>query len=184
MDLPRSASVVIVGAGVVGASIAYHLAQRGLRDVVVLERDRAGSGSTGKNAGGIRLQFASEVNVRLSLLSLPEIERFAELTGVDPQFHQVGYLFLVTTEPDAHAFEESLALWRRLGVPAERLTAAQTHELLPQLNVADVRFATFCARDGYADPSSLLRGYLARARDQGARVVEGASVESIVVEAG
>src|ERR671923_2703387 len=97
-DLPRSASVVIVGGGVVGASIAFHLTELGVRDVLVLERDRVGSGSTGRNAGGIRMQFSSEINVRLSLLAVPEIEQFEELTGVDPAFHQVGYLFLVTTD--------------------------------------------------------------------------------------
>ena len=183
-ELPRSASVVIIGAGVVGASVAFHLTQRGIRDVVVLERDRPGAGSTGKNAGGIRMQFASEINVRLSLLSVPEIERFEELTGVDPAFHQVGYLFLVTTERDAAAFERSLALWRRLGVPARKLTAEQTRDLLPPLNVADVRFATFCDRDGYADPSSLVRGYLAGARSRGARVIENARVDAIEVTAG
>jgi len=183
-DLPRGASVVIVGAGVVGASIAFHLAEKGVRDVIVLERDRVAGGSTGKNAGGIRMQFASEINVRLSLLSVPEIERFAELTGVDASFHQVGYLFLITTERDAAAFERSLELWRRLGVPARRLSADDTHALLPQLNVSDVRFATFCQRDGYADPSSLVRGYLARARAAGVRVVEAAAVDAVDVAGG
>ena len=183
-DLPRSASVVIVGAGVVGAAIAFHLTQQGVHDVLVLERDHAGAGSTGKNAGGIRLQFSSEINVRLSLLSVPEIERFADITGVDPQFHQVGYLFLVTTDRDAVAFERSFQLWKRLEVPARRLNPDETHALLPQLNVSDVRFASFCERDGYADPSSLLRGYLTCARAAGARVVEGARVDGIEVANG
>jgi sarcosine oxidase subunit beta len=172
---------VIIGGGVVGAAIAFHLTELGLRDVLILERDRAGSGSTGRNAGGIRMQFSSEINVRLSLLSVPEIENFADITGVDPSFHQVGYLFLVTTASDAAAFERSLALWQRLAVPARRLTAEETRALLPQLDVSDVRFATFCARDGYADPSSLLRGYLGRARERGARVAEGALVDAIEV---
>ena len=93
------ADVVIVGGGVLGASIAYHLVQRGVRDVVLLERDRLGSGSTTRNAGGVRLQFSSEINVRLSQRSLPHWERFEQETGVDPEFHQVGYLFLITSDP-------------------------------------------------------------------------------------
>ena len=181
-DLPRSASIVIIGAGVVGASIAFHLTELGVTDVLVLERERAGSGSTGKNAGGIRMQFSSEINVRLSLLSVPEIERFAEITGIDPSFHQVGYLFLVTTDRDAAAFERSLALWKRLEVSARRLTADEARSLLPQLNVSDVRFATFCPRDGYADPSSLVRGYLSCARARGARILEGRRVSAIDVD--
>jgi len=89
----RNADVVIVGGGIIGASIAYHLTKKGVRDILVLERDRLGSGSTGKNAGGIRLQFSSEINVKLSQRSLPHIERFADEIGTDPHFHQVGYLF-------------------------------------------------------------------------------------------
>ncbi|TMC58680.1 MAG: FAD-binding oxidoreductase, partial [Chloroflexi bacterium] len=117
--------VVIVGGGVLGASIAYHLAAKGMRDVVVLERDRLGSGSTSRNAGGVRLQFSTEINVRLSQRSLPHWERFEDEMGVDPNFHQVGYLFLITTERDKSAFERSLALWSKLGVPARRLELAQ-----------------------------------------------------------
>ena len=161
------ADVVIVGGGVVGASIAYHLARRGVRDVVVLERDELGSGSTTRNAGGVRLQFSTEINVRLSLRSLPRIEHFAEEMGVDPQLRQVGYLFLITEERDVGPFEESLAMWKRLGVPVQRLDAAAVHGVFPELRVDDVRFATLCMRDGYCDPTSLLNGYVARAREKG-----------------
>jgi len=100
-----------------------------VRDILVLERDRLGSGSTGKNAGGIRLQFSSEINVKLSQRSLPHIERFEEEIGADPHFHQVGYLFLITEDRDVAAFERSLAMWSRLGVPARRVTAAEAKSL-------------------------------------------------------
>ncbi len=166
------ADVVIVGGGIVGASIAYHLAARGVRDVVVLERDQLGGGSTTRNAGGVRLQFSTEINVLLSLRSLPRLEHFAEEMGVDPHLRQVGYLFLITEERDVVPFETSLAMWKRLGVPAQRLDAAGVHEVFPELRVDDLRFATFCARDGYCDPTSLLNGYVARARDKGVRFHE------------
>jgi sarcosine oxidase subunit beta len=179
-----TADVVIVGGGVIGASIAYHLSQRGAGRVVVLERDRLGTGSTGKNAGGIRLQFSTEVNVRLSQRALPRLERFKEEMGVDPQFHQIGYLFLITEERDVVPFERSLALWKRLDVPARRLTAAETHALFPEVRVDDVRFATFCAKDGHADPHSILQGYVARARERGVEFREGAPARAIEVSAG
>lgn len=166
------ADVVVVGGGIIGASIAYHLATRGVRDVVVLERDQLGSGSTGRNAGGIRLQFSTEINVRLSLRSLPRIENFAAEMGSDPQLRQVGYLFLITEERDVAPFEDSLAMWKRLGVPAQRLDAAGVRELFPELFLDDLRFATFCARDGYCDPNSLLNGYVARAKEKGVRFRE------------
>ena len=179
-----SADVVIVGGGVIGASIAYHLSLRGAGRILVLERDRLGSGSTGKNAGGIRLQFSTEVNVRLSQRSLPGLLAFADEMGVDPQFHQVGYLFLITAERDAAPFARSLELWSRLGVPARRVTAAEAGELFPELRVDDVRFGTFCADDGYADPSSILLGYVGRARERGVEFREGAPVLGIERERG
>jgi sarcosine oxidase subunit beta len=179
-----SADVVIVGGGVVGASIAYHLSVRGAGRIIVLERDRLGTGSTGKNAGGIRLQFSTEVNVRLSQLALPRLEGFADEMGVDPQFHQVGYLFLITAERDVAPFERSLALWQRLGVPAHRLSSADAETLFPEVRVGDVRFATFCQKDGYADPHSILQGYVARARERGVEFREGAPALAIDVAAG
>src|SRR5438874_2215803 len=159
----RNADVVIVGGGIIGASIAYHLTRAGVRDVVVLERDRLGSGSTGKNAGGIRKQFSSEINIRLSQRSIPRIECFAEEMGVDPDFHRVGYLFLITSDRDVAPFERSLDLWKGMGVPARRVDAREAQALCPPARTDDVVFATFCGEDGYADPSSLLSGYVARA---------------------
>lgn len=175
----RTAGVVIVGGGIIGASIAYHLTQKGVRDVLVLERDRLGSGSTGKNAGGIRLQFSSEINVKLSQRSLPRIERFEDEIGTDPRFRQVGYLFLITEDRDVAAFERSLAMWSRLGVPARRVTADEAKALFEHARTDDVRFGTFCAKDGYADPASMMNGYVARARDAGVTFAEGAAVTAI-----
>ena len=173
------ADVVIVGGGVHGASVAYHLAAKGVRDIVVLERDRLGSGSTTRNAGGVRLQFSTEINVRLSQRSLPRWERFADEMGVDVGLHQVGYLILITSERDVAPFERSLAMWSRVGVPAQRLDQRGVREIFPELRVDDVRFATFCAKDGYLDPTSLLNGYVARARSLGVRFREGEPVTAI-----
>ena len=180
----RTADVVIIGGGIIGASIAYHLTRKGVRNVVVLERNHLGSGSTGKNAGGIRLQFSSEMNVRLSQRSLPHIERFADEIGTDPHFRQVGYLFLITEDRDVAPFERSLALWQRMGVPARRVDAAAAKQLSPHTRTSDVLFGTFCAKDGYADPSSMLNGYVARAREGGATFIEGAAVTAITCAGG
>ena len=151
---------------------------------MVLEKDRLGTGSTGKNAGGIRLQFSTEVNVRLSQRALPRLEAFKDEMGVDPQCHQVGYLFLITEERDVAPFERSLALWHGHGVPATRLSASEAQALFPEVRVDDVRFATFCAKDGYADPHSILQGYVARARERGVEFRKGAEVTGIELERG
>ena len=177
-----SPDVVIVGGGVIGASIAYHLTQRGITKVLVLERDALGSGSTSRNAGGIRLQFSSEINVRMSQRSIPRFEAFTDDMGIDIQFRQVGYLFLITQQREVEPFERSLALWSRLGVPAQRVDKRQIHALFPELHVEDVLFGTFCPKDGHADPSSILNGYVSRARAGGATFREHAAVSGIEVQ--
>ncbi|HET8568534.1 MAG TPA: FAD-dependent oxidoreductase [Candidatus Limnocylindria bacterium] len=179
-----SADAVVIGGGVIGASVAYHLAGKGMRHVVVLERDRLGSGSTAKNAGGIRLQFSSEINVRLSLRSLPRFERFEDEFGVDIAFRQAGYLFLITETGDAAAFERSLALWERLEVPARRVERPEIAEIFPELVTEDVLFGTFCAKDGHADPHSILRGFVARGRERGVEFREGSPARGIEVSGG
>src|SRR5207247_9100206 len=121
MDLPGTASTVIIGGGVVGCSIAYHLARRGQRDVVVLERETVGSGTTSKAAGGIRAQFPTETEIRFSLESLRVLESFRDEFGVDPGFRRIGYLFLVSDAADFQGFVARIPLHRRLGVAGRSL---------------------------------------------------------------
>lgn len=182
--LPRTADVVIIGGGVIGASIAYYLTKLGCRNVVVIERDLLASGSTSRAAGGIRQQFSTAVNIRLSRLSVPVYERFAEEFGQPVDFHQVGYLFLLTDPALMPQFQASVALQQQLGVPVQFLTPAQAGALVPQLNLEDVLAATFCPTDGYADPYSATQGFAARARAQGAFFAEMTEVQSIHVERG
>src|SRR5437763_10535293 len=110
MALPRTASVVIVGGGVVGCSIAYHLARRGQRDVVVLEQETVGSGTTSKAAGGIRAQFPTETEIRISLECIRVFESFHDEYGVDIGYRKIGYLSLLTDENDLRGYEPRIAL--------------------------------------------------------------------------
>src|SRR5207248_4318119 len=116
MTVPRTASAVIIGGGVVGCAIADHVAGRGVRDVLVLERETVGSGTTSKAAGGIRAQFSTETEIRFSLEAIKVFERFEEEFGVDPGYKKIGYLFLVSDAADLRGFEARIALQRRLGV--------------------------------------------------------------------
>ncbi len=125
------------------------------------------------------MQFSTEINVRMSQRSLPALLRFEDEMGIDPFFRQVGYLFLITDPRDVEPFERSLALWRRLDVPAVRLDRREIAGIFPELAVDDVRFGTFCPADGHADPNSILQGYVARARAGGVRFEEGADVTAI-----
>ena len=184
-DQPKTASVVVVGGGVMGVSTAYHLARRGVRDVVLLERDTfLGHGATGRCAGGVRYQFATEINIRLSLASLPMIERFEDETGVSPQYRPIGYLFVLTRPQDVEAFRRNVALQHRLGVSTEWLDGDEVRRRLPFMRFDDALAGTFHAKDGLADPHSIVQGYARRARDLGARIVTDAPVTGIVVQGG
>jgi sarcosine oxidase, subunit beta len=173
---------VIVGGGVMGASVAYHLAQRGQRNVLLLERgDLFGQGATGKCAGGIRFQFGSEINVRLSLHSIPMLERFELEHGQPIGLQQCGYLFVVTRESDRDVFHGNVALQRRLGVSTEWLEPDEVRSRLPLLQLDDVIGATFNARDGLCDPSSVVNGYLGAARRLGVKTMTSVEVTALHV---
>ncbi len=184
MALPKSASVVVIGGGVVGCSIAYHLARRGLRDVLVLERETIGSGTTSKAAGGIRAQFATETEVRFSQESLRVFAAFAEEFGVDPGFRRIGYLFLVSDAADLAGFQARVALQRRLGVDVRVITPRDARELVPALHVDDLIAAVWGPEDGLAGPAEVTQGFARRARERGARLVEGVAVTGLVLEGG
>jgi sarcosine oxidase subunit beta len=176
---------VIVGGGAVGASAAFHLATGGIPDVVVLERETLASGSTSRSAGGARLPFADELNVRLSLRSLEEFERWdaliGEHVGFVPEiaFRQVGYLFLLDTPETVGTFREALAVQAALGVPSRELTPAEALELVPQMELDGILAATFCPRDGYMSPEAVVQGYAAAAVACGARVQQGCPATGI-----
>lgn len=175
--LPRTASIAIVGGGVMGASLAYHLACRAQRDVLLLERGRVfGQGATGKCAGGVRHQFGSEVNVRLSIESIRMLERFEEDLGQAIGLRQCGYLFLLTRSEDVAAFEANVALQRRLGVATEWLSASEVARRLPLVRTDDVLAGTFYGRDGLCDPNSVVAGYVAGARRLGATLLTDCEV--------
>lgn len=178
----RSCEVAVVGGGVIGASIAAHLGERmgpagGRPAVVVFEREDAlGTGSTAKAAGGIRLQFTTAANVAFSRYSIEELRRFEERTGVDPEFHQDGYLFLLDREADLARFTETARVQRRLGAPVEVITPEEAGRILPGIRADDLVGATFCAEDGVATPAALVAGYAALARRGGVELRRGAEV--------
>jgi sarcosine oxidase, subunit beta len=180
-----TAEVVIIGGGCMGASTAYHLTRQGVRNVVIVEREpMLGMGSTGRNAGGVRHQFSSEANVRLSIESIRLFERFAEEVGYEIDFHQDGYLFLLSSEEDLSDFHHSVEMQRGLGVDVELLSPEEARRLATGLEVDGVIAATFCARDGIADPNGVTMGFAKAAQAGGAEINRDTQVTGIGTEAG
>lgn len=173
------ADVIIIGAGVIGTSIAYHLARLGCRDVVVLEKNYIGSGSTEKCPGGIRQQFSTESNIRLSVESVRFFERFEEETGHAADFRQNGYLILATSEDELDTLRHGMALQRELGVEVDLLSPQEIREIVPGLNIDDILGASFCPTDGYADPYSVVNGFASAAKRLGVRIWEDTEVTGI-----
>jgi sarcosine oxidase subunit beta len=166
--MAERADAIIVGAGIMGASTAYHLVRRRFGRVVVLERDAICSGSTALASGGIRHQFANRIGIELTQQSIGVFERFAEEFGVDPQFRQHGYLILIQTEAELAVYRQSVALQRSLGVEVHLLSPDEIRREYPYLSTADLLGATYSPRDGYADPYLVATAMAARARALGA----------------
>lgn len=179
--LPERAEVVVVGGGVMGASIAFHLAEAGVRDVLLLEQASLASGSTSKSAGGVRAQFSDEVNIRLGARSLELLEAFGSRPGQEIDLHRVGYLFLLADPADVAGFEDAVRLQNALGVPTRMLTPAQAGELAPIVRTDDLVAATFHPGDGYCSPESVVLGYAAGARVHGAVIRTGVQVTGVSV---
>ena len=193
--MKTTAEVVVIGGGIMGASTAYHLARRGCTDVVVLEAgEMFGLGSTGLNAGGIRYQFATRVNVELSKLSIGMMETFADDMGQEVGLRRCGYLFMLDREADLAQFRANVALQNSLGVPSRVVSASEIAEIAPEVDIAGIIGGTWCPLDGLVDPNGLLQGYVSNARRLGATLststpavgidVSGGRVQRVVTKMG
>ena len=154
-----------------GASTAYHLAARGVTNVILLEREaQLATGSTGPNAGGVRHQFSTKQNVQLSIESIRLMGRFADEIGYPLDLHQDGYLFLLSTPESVELFKANIEMQRRLGVDVEFLTPDDAVRLAQGLDVDGILAASYCARDGIADPKSVTMGFVKAAQAAGVRI--------------
>jgi glycine/D-amino acid oxidase-like deaminating enzyme len=178
-----NADVVVIGGGVIGTSIAFHLAEAGAA-VVLLERDVLAGGSTSRAAGGVRAQFSDPVNIALGSRSLSLFEDFGNRPGTEIDLRQHGYLFLLDNEDDARAFAASVALQNELGVPSRMLTVDEACALAPLISPDGLVAAAFSPRDGHCTPEAVVAGYAAGARRHGAVIRQHCAVTGIDVRGG
>ncbi len=177
--IPRHADAIVIGAGVVGTSIAYHLAARGCTDVVVLERNRIAQGASGDGAGGFRQQFSTAINVQMTRLSLPYFLDAQERLGAPVDVHQQGYLFLLNDEAQVTEFRTNLAMQQGIGAPVRWLDPGEIAAIVPGLRTNDLLGATYCPDDGWARPPLVATALARRAEALGVRVFEGCPVTGI-----
>ncbi|WP_236795272.1 FAD-binding oxidoreductase [Amycolatopsis sp. GM8] len=176
IPLPDRASVVVIGGGVIGTSVAFHLAEAGVPDVVLLERGELGCGSTCRAAGGVRAQFSDELNIALGARSLEAFTRFRERPGQEIDLHQVGYLFLLSTPEQVAAFERDVELQNELGVTSRMIDVDEARRLSPLIDTEGVLAAAFSPDDGHCTPESVVLGYATAARRHGAVLRTGIEV--------
>ena len=163
-------------------STAYHLARAGVKDVLLLERDEFGSGSTCRAAGGVRAQFSDAVNIELGRRSLEVFENFKDELDQEIDLHQVGYLFLLDRPDDVDAFEKNVALQSELGVNNRMIDVAEAKRLSPLIETDGLLAAAWSPRDGHCTPESVVLGYARGARSAGARLVRGCAVTGIATD--
>jgi sarcosine oxidase subunit beta len=182
--LPRQAEVVIVGGGVVGLAIAYNLARRGLEDVVVIERGYLAEGASGRNGGGVRQQWSTELNIRLMQQSVELCRRFAVDLGVNVWFRQGGYLFLARTAQEVVRLDKNIAIQNRCGVPTRMLEPDKAREIVPELDLTGVIAAAYNPTDGILFPWPFLWGYARQAAAHGVRIFTQTPVSGLEPQSG
>jgi len=182
--LVETADVVIIGSGIVGSSVAYHLAQAGCPNVLVIEREaHQGKGSTGKSMGGVRAQFSTPVNIQMSRYSIDFFSRFDEVVGHPADYRAHGYLFCATTESHLNYLKDNRVRQISMGVNnVELVSPAEIVAMVPQLRADDILGGTFCPTDGFVDPHSVMMGFMLKAREHGVRLWLDTQVTGIEVE--
>jgi sarcosine oxidase subunit beta len=184
--MSETADVVIIGGGIVGSSVAYHLTESGCANVLIIEREeKQGLGSTSRSMGGVRAQFATPINIQMSIYSIDLFSRFEEVTGQTADYRAHGYLFCATTEAHLEYLRKNQEKQKAFGLKsAEMVSREDVVKIVPQLIADDIIGGAYCPTDGFVDPYGVLTGFAKRAKELGARVWLDTAVTGVNVENG
>ncbi|MEJ2655822.1 MAG: FAD-binding oxidoreductase [Desulfobacterales bacterium] len=181
-ELPSKAQVVVIGSGIIGAAIAYYLTQKGIRDILVLEKGEiGGQGATSACLGGLRTQFSTRVNIRFSLISQELFRQFKDEFGIDLNFKPLGYLFLAATCDQWKVFEHTARLMETLKLPVELLTPREMARRWSFIQVNDLIGGSYTQNDGFYSPMEVLGTFVKKARQGGAAFREKVRVSGILI---
>jgi glycine/D-amino acid oxidase-like deaminating enzyme len=184
--MSETADVVIIGGGIVGSSVAYHLAESGCANVLIIEREeKQGLGSTSKSLGGVRAQFATPINIQMSIYSIDLFSRFEEVMGQTADYRAHGYLFCATTESHLEYLRENQEKQKAFGLKnAEMVSREDVVKMVPQMIADDIIGGAYCPTDGFVDPYGVMTGFAKRAKELGARVWLDTAVTGVNIENG
>ncbi|MFU8786111.1 MAG: NAD(P)/FAD-dependent oxidoreductase [Candidatus Izemoplasmataceae bacterium] len=167
--MKNKANIVIIGGGISGCSIAYNLANQGMKDIIVIEKSYLTSGATGRCGAGVRQQWGTKMNCLLAKKSVEFFENAKEILQYDGnvEFKQEGYLVIASDEEESKTFKKNVALQNSLGIPSQVLTKEEAKEIVPHLNIDEVHSATFCKTDGHLNPFTMTDAYYKAAKRLG-----------------
>ncbi len=178
----KTADVVIIGGGISGLAIAFHLAEAGVKDIVIIEKNFLGSGATGRCGAGIRMQWGTKLNCLLSKFSCEFFEHTHEIlhNDIDIEFKQGGYLIGAGTDAEVEQFKQNVKLQNKLGIDSVFLSPEQAVEIMPHLDITKIKAATFCQRDGHLNPFRTTEAYAKAALSLGVTIYEYTEVTGIL----
>lgn len=184
--MSNTASVVIIGGGISGCAIAYNLALKGVKDIVVVEKEYLTSGATGRCGAGVRMQWGTEMNCRLAKHSIEFYEKANEVLQYDGdiEFKQGGYLIVASTEKEDTQFKKNIALQNSLGIPSVYLTPKEAKEIVPHMDESKIISATYCPKDGHLNPFHATQAYADAAARLGVKFMKYTTVTGITTENG
>ena len=181
----KSPDVIIIGGGIVGSSIAYHLTEAGCTNVLILEREsHQGKGSTGKSMGGVRAQFSTSESIKMSLYSIPFFDAFDEVMGHPSGYRAQGYLFVANQQRHMDYLCENHARQVAAGLKSARLLKPDdVARIAPEIRHDDILGGAFCSTDGFVDPHSVMTGFARKAAERGVQILRDTEVTAILTDA-